>query len=154
MEDSNLGVKPVLPKDTRNNVKSVVKNIKPDANAGKNQIAVEGSQVILDGIKSKDRDGKIESYHWQQIAGPSIALDNLNDIKLSFISPAVNQDTTLVFKLTVTDDKGGSDSAITAVKIVNNEHRAPIMSSKIPDTAALNPEDSVKNEPTNNSTDE
>jgi hypothetical protein len=153
-EDSNVGVKSVLPKETRNNVKSVVKNIKPEASAGNNQIAVEGSQVILDGFNSKDRDGKIESYHWQQIAGPSIALDNVNDIKLSFISPAVNQDTTLVFKLTVTDDKGGSDSAITVVKIVNNEHQASIASSKIPDNTASNPEDSVENEHMNNSTHE
>ena len=44
---------------------------------------------------------------------------------MSFISPAVNQDTMLVFKLTVTDDKGSSDSAITAVKVVNNENGEP-----------------------------
>ena len=69
-EDSNLAVKPVLPKETKKNVKPVVKNIQPEADAGKNQIAVEGSQVILDGSKSKDRDGKIESYRWQQIIGP------------------------------------------------------------------------------------
>ena len=80
-EDSHLAVKPVLPKETEKNVKSVVK-IQPKANAGKNQIAVEGSQVILDGSKSRDSDGKIESYHWQQITGPSIALTNVNDIKM------------------------------------------------------------------------
>ena len=98
-EDTNLAVKPVIPKETKKNIKSLVKNIQPEANAGKNQIVIEGSQIILDGSKSKDRDGKIESYHWQQISGPSIALDNVNAIKLSFISPAVNQDTMLVFKL-------------------------------------------------------
>ena len=67
-KDSNLPVKPVVPKK---NVNPVVKNNQPEANAGKNQIAVEGSQVILDGSKSKDSDGKIESYRWQQIIGPS-----------------------------------------------------------------------------------
>ena len=80
-EDSNLAAKPVLPKETKKNVRPV-KNIQPEANAGKNQIAVEGSQVILDGSKSKDRDGKIRSYHWQQVTGPSILLDNTNDIKM------------------------------------------------------------------------
>ena len=69
-KDSRLPVKPVVPK-IKKNVNPVVKNIQPEANAGKNQIAVEGSQVILDGSKSKDRDGKIESYRWQQIIGPS-----------------------------------------------------------------------------------
>src|SRR4029079_3367561 len=134
-EDSHLTVKPVLPKDTKMNVKPVVKNIRPEANAGKNQIAVEGSQVILDGSKSKDRDGKIESYHWQQITGPSIAIANVNDIKMSFISPLVNQDTMLVFKLTVTDDKGGSHSAITAVMVVRNEGVPSASSSNVPDSS-------------------
>ena len=137
-KDSHLAVKPVLPKDTKMNVKPVVKNIRPEANAGKNQIAVEGSQVILDGSKSKDRDGKIESYHWQQITGPSIALANVNDIKMSFISPAVNQDTKLVFKLTVTDDKGGSHSAITAVMVVRNEGVPSASSSNVPDSSTSN----------------
>jgi hypothetical protein len=137
-EDSHLTVKPVLPKDTKMNVKPVVKNIRPEANAGKNQIAVEGSQVILDGSKSKDRDGKIESYHWQQITGPSIAIANVNDIKMSFISPLVNQDTMLVFKLTVTDDKGGSHSASTAVKVVRNEEVPSASSSNVPDSSTSN----------------
>ena len=144
-EDTNLAVKPVIPKETKKNIKSLVKNIQPEANAGKNQIVIEGSQIILDGSKSKDRDGKIESYHWQQISGPSIALDNVNAIKLSFISPAVNQDTMLVFKLTVTDDKGGSDSASTALRVVNNENEAPSVSSNVPNTSPSNPEDNSAN---------
>ena len=43
----------------------------------------------------KTEMAKSESYHWQQISGPSIALDNVNAIKSNFISPAVNQDTML-----------------------------------------------------------
>ena len=152
-EDSNLAAKPVLPKETKKNVRPVVKNIQPEANAGKNQIAVEGSQVILDGSKSKDRDGKIESYHWQQVTGPSIPLDNANDIKMSFISPMVNQDTMLVFKLTATDDRGGSDSAITAVRVINNEEVPSTVSSNTTDSSTLNPKDnSVNTERANNST--
>ena len=151
-EDSNLAAKPVLPKETKKNVRPV-KNIQPEANAGKNQIAVEGSQVILDGSKSKDRDGKIESYHWQQVTGPSILLDNTNDIKMNFISPTVNQDTMLVFKLTATDDRGGSDSAITAVRVINNEEVPSILSSNTTDSSTLNPKDnSLNSERANNST--
>ena len=138
-ESSNLAAKPVLPKETKKNVKPVIKNIQPEADAGKNQIAVEGSQVILNGSMSKDRDGKIESYRWQQIIGPStkVALDNQNNIEANFISPQVSHDTMLVFKLTVTDDRGSSDSAITAVKVVRNEEVPPVSSPNPPSTSNL-----------------
>jgi hypothetical protein len=138
-ENSNLAANPVLPKETKKNVKPVIKNIQPEADAGKNKIAVEGSQVILDGSKSKDRDGKIESYRWQQIIGPitKVALDNPNNIEANFISPQVSHDTILVFKLTVTDDKGSSDSAITSVKVVRNEEVPPVSSPNTPSTSNL-----------------
>jgi Calcineurin-like phosphoesterase len=138
-ENSNLAANPVLPKETKKNVKPVIKNIQPEADAGKNQIAVEGSQVILDGSKSKDRDGKIESYRWQQIIGPitKVALDNPNNIEANFISPQVSHDTILVFKLTVTDDKGSSNSAITAVKVVRNEEVPPVSSMNPPSSSNL-----------------
>ena len=80
-EDSDLAVKPTIPKETKKDVKPVIRNNHPEANPGKNQIAVEGSQVILDGSRSKDRDGKIESYHWQQVVGPQLRWTNVNDIK-------------------------------------------------------------------------
>ena len=138
-EDSDLAVKPTIPKETKKDVKPDIRNNHPEANPGKNQIAVEGSQVILDGSRSKDRDGKIESYHWQQVVGPSkVALDNVNDIKANFISPAVSQDTRLVFKLTVTDDKGSSDSAITAVKVVRHEEAPAVSSSNTPGLSTSN----------------
>jgi hypothetical protein len=139
-ENSNLAANPVLPKETKKNVKPVIKNISPEADAGKNQIAVEGSQVILDGSKSKDRDGKIESYRWQQIIGPitKVALDNPNNIEANFISPQVSHDTILVFKLTVTDDKSSSDSAITAVKVVRNEEVPAVSSFNVPDSSTSN----------------
>ena len=73
--------------------------------------------MTLDGSKTNDKDGKIESYHWQQIGGPKVDLENTNKSKTNFVSPSVNHDTVLVFKLTVTDDKGGSDSAITTVRL-------------------------------------
>jgi hypothetical protein len=138
-ENSNLAANPVLPKETKKNVKPVLKNIQPEADAGKNQIAVEGSQIILDGSKSKDRDGKIESYRWQQIIGPitKVALDNPNNIEANFISPQVSHDTILVFKLTVTDDKGSSNSAITAVKVVRNEEVPPVSSMNPPSSSNL-----------------
>jgi len=114
-------VKSVIPRDTEKNIQSSAKNILPDAKASKNQIVTEGSKVTLDGTKSSDKDGKIESYQWQQMSGPKVELDNSNKSKSDFVSPSVDHDVILVFKLTVTDDKGGSDSSITAVKVVKNK---------------------------------
>jgi len=107
-----LEVKPVLPKEVKKTVQPKIKNIRPDADAGKNQIATAGMEVTLDGSESNDKDGKIESYHWQQVGGPKVDLENTNKSKTNFVSPSVHHDTVLVFKLTVTDDKGSSDSAI------------------------------------------
>jgi hypothetical protein len=140
-DQDNPDAKPTLPKEAARNVNQGIRNIHPDANAGKNQIAVEGSKVILDGSKSKDKDGKIESYRWQQITDPKVALDNTNSNQASFISPTVDHNTTIVFKLTVTDDKGSSDSAITKVKVVNNERTPATLSSNIPNSNGSNPED-------------
>ena len=44
----------------------------------------------------------------------------------------------LVFKLTVTDDEGSSDSAITAVKVVRNEEVPAVSSSNVPDSSTSN----------------
>ena len=68
-------------------------------------MAFEGSRVLLDGSDSNDRDGKIDLYEWEPIKGPRVALDDVNNIEARFISPSVNHDTILVFKLTIMDDK-------------------------------------------------
>jgi hypothetical protein len=121
-----------------------LKNILPDANAKKNPLAVEGSQLLLDGSDSIDRDGKIDLYQWQQIIGPKVALEEANNIKASFISPQVNHDTILVFKLTIVDYNGGSNSAITRVKVIDNQE-LPSVPHKIRDPSISNPGDkSVK----------
>lgn len=107
-----------------------IRNILPEADVKKNLLAVESSQVLLDGSDSRDRDGKIDLYQWQQIKGPKVALENANKIEASFISPQVNHDTILVFKLTIVDDNGGSNSAITTVKVINNQE-SPSVPPKI-----------------------
>ncbi len=133
-----MAVKPNIPKEPDKNLSTNVRNSLPVANAGRNQIALEGSEVILDGSRSNDRDGKIESYQWQQASGPKINLDDENKIKPEFVASPVEHDTILVFRLIVTDEKGGSDSAITAVKI-NNEQSAPSLPN-VPDSSASNSE--------------
>ena len=69
-------------KRTRNLITEVKEyfHMKP---MSKNQIVVESSQAILDGSDSRDRDGKIDLYQWQQIKGPKVALENANNIEAS-----------------------------------------------------------------------
>ena len=152
--NQNAESKPIIPKTTDEDVITGLKNILPEANVKKNLLAVEGSQVLLDGSDSRDRDGKIDLYQWQQIKGPKVALEDANNIKASFISPQVNHDTILVFKLTIVDDNGGSNSAITTVKVIDNQE-SPSVPPKIPDPSISNPEDkSVKTGDVINSTGE
>ena len=54
---------------------------------------------MLDGSKSKDSDGKNESYLWQQISGPSIAPDNANDIGMRLVSPKIGYNACLGLEL-------------------------------------------------------
>lgn len=156
VDNSNQNTEPKanIPKITDGDVITELMNILPEANVKKNLIAVEGSRVLLDGSDSIDRDGKIDLYQWQQIKGPKVALDDANNIEASFISPPVNHDTILVLKLTIMDDNGGSNSAVTTVKVLNSQE-SPSGPSKIPDLSISNPEDkSVKTGDVNNSTGE
>ena len=57
-QNNNLEVKPVLPKEVTKTLQPKIKNIRPDANAGKNKIAAEGIEVTLDGSKTNDKDGE------------------------------------------------------------------------------------------------
>jgi len=82
-------------------------NILPLANAGTNQVIDIGKNVTLNG-SGFDIDGQIISFQWRQIAGPEVILSNDDSQKPSFIAPKVTENKTLIFELTVTDDKGAS----------------------------------------------
>ena len=90
-------------------------NQPPVANAGSDKTVSSGATVILDSSGSRDFDGKITAYSWQQIAGPTVALTG-NEKEKSFLAPSVLSTARLVFLLKVTDDKGAS-SAPDAVTI-------------------------------------
>ena len=113
------------PREVEKPENAVARNILPVANAGRNQIAIEGSELVLDGSGSKDKDGEILSYQWLQLRGPKVDLDGVNKANAKFLTPNIEQSEILTFRLTVTDEKGGSDSAVTAVKINRDDSRLP-----------------------------
>jgi hypothetical protein len=98
----------------------VISNTPPKANAGENKIVKEGLRATLDGSKSQDRDAKIVSYVWRQLSGPPVLLEHVKEIRSDFVAPPVEQDVSLVFRLTVTDENGNSNSDMTRVKIIND----------------------------------
>ncbi|MEY2916984.1 MAG: hypothetical protein RIS73_698, partial [Bacteroidota bacterium] len=89
-------------------------NIPPVANAGADQsIVLPVNTVTLSGTGT-DVDGTIVSYKWKQISGP---VD-----KLTSINTAVTVLNNLIegayqFELTVTDNKGASDTDTTVVNV-------------------------------------
>jgi len=78
-------------------------NQKPIANAGDDQNVTLSSSVTLSGAKSSDADGKIKTYQWLQTKGTKVVLKNPKTATPIFTSP--KKADTLIFKLTVIDDK-------------------------------------------------
>ncbi len=98
-------------------------NLAPTANAGPDQVADEGTSVVLDGTASADPDGDPIFYLWSQVAGPAVALDLTNPARPTFVAPGVPLGgTTLVFALVVSDGAAASpaDSVDVVVRNVNH----------------------------------
>ncbi|MFL6343699.1 MAG: PKD domain-containing protein, partial [Nitrososphaeraceae archaeon] len=78
----------------------------------------EGSLVTLDGSASHDPDGDVLAYNWTQTSDPQVVLNGANTPKATFTAPSnLQEDTTLFFKLTVTDKAGLSDSAVQKITV-------------------------------------
>ncbi|MEW6168235.1 MAG: PKD domain-containing protein, partial [Pseudomonadota bacterium] len=99
-------------------------NLVPTADAGPDQSVDEGAAVLIDGSGSSDPDGWIQTYAWQQIAGPSTFLTAPNPGQLSFTAPSVAVDSVMTFEFTVTDNEGAS--ATDTVDVVVRNTNDPI----------------------------
>lgn len=90
----------------------------PLVNVGSDTSYDEGIQVTLDGSKSRDPDGKIVKYQWEQLTGPmvyQIYFDNRANAVVTL--PYVDSEQTLQFKLSVTDNQGAVASAIVKITV-------------------------------------
>ena len=92
----------------------------PKSNAGDNQDVYSNALVTLDGVGSEDRDGALIEFHWEQISGDIVAINNSDSLIATFVSPKVLEDSILEFQLTVTDADGAKDTDIVAVTVSNN----------------------------------
>jgi len=93
----------------------------PVADAGADRHVSGGSVVVLDGTQSKDEDGSIAAYRWEQVGGsPTLALEGSETSKASFTAPgAAGGAVRLTFQLTVTDNLGvqAVDSAVVDISV-------------------------------------
>lgn len=83
-------------------------NIEPIANAGADiELTLPSNSTDLDGSSSRDPDGTISSYSWEKVSGPAAILTNA-DQAVANVSGLVEG--TYIFRLTVTDDMGATQS--------------------------------------------
>ena len=84
-------------------------NVGPVANAGVPRVVHPGSEVLLDGSSSRDEDGEIVSYHWEQTTGSTVDLVDKDTSSARFVAPEADSREELAFKLIVLDDAGAQD---------------------------------------------
>ncbi len=100
---------------------SAAGNNAPIAQAGDDQTVEEGDDVMLDGTYSFDADDDHLQYHWTQVEGPAVALDNAYAPQPVFTAPQVDAVTTLEFQLIINDGTDDSAPAKTRVTILDME---------------------------------
>ena len=94
-------------------------NRPPVADAGDDQTVSAGDMVTLDGSGSSDPDGTVVRYLWTQPTGPLVSIPDEAQVSTSFTVPELNVATTLVFRLTVTDDDGATASDDVSVTVTD-----------------------------------
>ncbi|GFE80075.1 chitinase [Steroidobacter agaridevorans] len=92
-------------------------NQPPTANAGADRNVTPGSATTLAG-SGTDVDGSIASYLWTQTAGPGVTLNGASTATASFTAPSSN--TTLTFRLRVTDNQGATATDDVTITVTQN----------------------------------
>ncbi|AOT09650.1 DUF1566 domain-containing protein [Pseudoalteromonas luteoviolacea] len=80
--------------------------------------------VVLSAEESSDPDenGQVVGYKWELISGPSnITVEDSGSVTLSFVHPLLADTQTAVWRLTVTDDEGGSTTTDFSVALAKND---------------------------------
>jgi lysophospholipase L1-like esterase len=95
-----------------------LREILPTADAGTDQNVNPGDTVTLNGSGSTDALGTIVAYAWVQTGGsPTVTLTNANTVQARFTAPDTSTGSALIFRLSITDDKGFSHSGSCVVNV-------------------------------------
>ena len=105
-----------------------VKNQLPIAETGPNRKVIGGERVHLSGKNSKDPDGTITAYLWQQVGGEEVFIESASESEISFVAPNNITPTKLAFRLTVLDNQGGSAEKTVDVSVSpsNSDNLFPV----------------------------
>ena len=104
---------------THNGIQTAVAeaNQAPEAKAGSDRTVTTGAEVTLDASESNDSDtGDTLSYSWTQTAGTTVTLSNATASGPTFTAPSTA--TTLTFRVTVLDGRGGTDRDTVNIAVV------------------------------------
>ncbi|MCY1022814.1 myxosortase-dependent M36 family metallopeptidase [Pyxidicoccus sp. MSG2] len=93
------------------------------ANAGADRVADENTDVSLGGSGTTQAGGTL-TWRWEQVTGPLVVLNGANTATPSFTAPEVFADTTLTFRLTVSD--GGMRDKDLVEVLVRQVNKAPM----------------------------
>jgi len=107
-------------------------NIPPISNAGPDQIVIENEWVTLSGIESSDFENDNLSFLWASPLG--IELDDSTSVTPSFMAPAVDDTTNLIFSLVVSDGDLNSNPDSVQIAVTNS---LIIESNTLPNKFAL-----------------
>jgi PKD repeat protein len=114
-------------------VNIVQDKLPPVAVAGFEQTVNEGETVVLDGSGSYDFEDGIGSYQWEQLDGSAVALSDPAAVQPTFKVKGIEREenSSLLFRLTVTDRSGLKSSDYCIVNVSSEGH---------PPTAAVGPD--------------
>ncbi len=87
------------------------------------QTVTANATVTLNGTASSDPDGSIVEFAWTQTEGTAVTLLNATTSQPCFVAPTVTGNTTLTFRLIVTDDDGAASAPATVG--ISVTHRSP-----------------------------
>ena len=77
-----------------------------------------GTEGALDASDSSDPDGQELSFQWEQTAGPDVqAFNDTGTVAPTFVAPDVDEESTLEFTVTVTNEDGDSATATTTATV-------------------------------------
>lgn len=116
-------------------------NTPPVANAGPDlEITLPSNSVSITG-SGTDSDGTISAYLWSQVSGPTTATTtNVNQASITFSNLAAG---TYIFRVTVTDNKGGKGQDDVSVKVNPQPVNIPPVANAGPDMPITLPVNSV-----------